>query len=104
MDNKRIARELVKIAKEISAASEIGYDELPEDRKALVKKIFGNKKPMSIWEGIHGYIVDMRGINLIKGRSDKNDLKESIKLLDTLVKDKNFRWIENIDGKISIGF
>ena len=39
MDNKQVAQELIKVAKELTAGSEIPLTELPIDRVKLLKKV-----------------------------------------------------------------
>ena len=92
MNDKIVAKELVRISKQISAATEIKYDELPDDRKKLIKKIGAEAKVEEAWDGIAGYIVHIHNVRL-----DANQVK-------MLVSDKNFRWIEGIDRGLAIGF
>lgn len=91
MDKQKIAKELMMVAKELTAASEIDFDELPADRQALVKKM--HLKPVQVWGGINGYIIEAKA-----GRITADYVKK-------LVSDSNFRWIE-AQGRerIAIGF
>lgn len=87
MNDRTIAKEISRIAKELSAASEIHYDELPEDRIELIEKMTIGHEVRQVWSGIHGYII-----KLGDARLDKSQIKQ-------LVADKNFRWI---DGKLGL--
>ena len=96
MNRHKAASELLKVAKELTAASEIDVIDLPSDRKALVKRVFGNVKIQRVWEGIHGYIAEVR--TGMAGRLGTSELKK-------LIGDSNFRWIESTgDSEYSIGF
>ena len=91
MNQDKIAKELIIVARELTAASEIDFDELPDDRQALVKKM--RIKPSQVWDGIHGYIVTAK-----VGRMDADYIKK-------LVSDRNFRWMQAMGrDEIGIGF
>lgn len=83
-----------KIAKQILSASETSFDQLPEDKQKLIKKLKLEHKVVQVFDGIHGSIIIIND-----HRFDKNDVK-------TLVADKNFRWLDASPGedKIAIGF
>ncbi len=88
MNRRKVASELVMVAKELVAAEEIDVDELPPDRLALAKKI--RMKPVAAWESIHGYVMILSG--RMAARLDASDLKR-------LASDENFRWISPGDRK-----
>jgi len=92
MNEAKIAKELLSVAKEMTAASEIDLSEVPEEKMALVKRM--GLKPETAWEGLHGYIVIAKGSGIT--RLDKSDLKK-------LVSESEFRWISPSGKGFSIG-
>ena len=81
----------------LNEASEISFGELDSNKQKQVigfEKFF-NGKQQRIWEGIHGYIVEIK-VPTGKNRLDTSDLKA--------LSNMKLRWIE-FDGQIaSIGF
>lgn len=81
----------------LNEASEISFDELISNHQKQViafEKFFSGKQ-QRIWEGIHGYIVEIK-VPTGKNRLDTSDLKA--------LSNMKLRWIE-FDGQIaSIGF
>jgi hypothetical protein len=88
-------------AEELREGDEIQPEQLPPDRLALVKKVWGKVEYDYAWESIHGYILtfnDPHGMGGGRPRFAKADLKK-------LTSNKNFRWLEGeAGGKIVIGF
>ena len=90
-----IAKQIFHIANKLDkkSATEIPYEELSDDKKALIKKLKIEKKVEQVFDGIHGSIIVIKDF-----RFDKNDVKK-------LVADKNFRWLDATQqGNIAIGF
>ena len=81
----------------LNEASEISFNELDSNKQKQVvvfEKFFSGKQ-QRIWEGIHGYIVEIK-VPTGKNRLDTADLKA--------LSNMKLRWIE-FDGQIaSIGF
>ena len=81
----------------IKEASEIKFNELISTHQKLVQSFekFFSGKQQTIWEGIHGYIVEIK-VPTGKNRLETDDLKQ--------LSNMKLRWIE-FDGQIvSIGF
>jgi heterodisulfide reductase subunit C len=81
----------------IKEASEIKFNELDSTKQKLIntfEKFFGGKH-QTIWDGIHGNIVEIK-VPIGRNRLDTSDLRD----LSTM----KLRWIE-FDGQIvSVGF
>ena len=89
-------KSLVKENK-LNEASEIDFKELDQTKQKQVTEFekFFNGKQQRIWEGIHGYIAEIK-VPIGKNRLDTKDLKA--------LSNMKLRWIE-WDGQIaSIGF
>ena len=83
----------------INEASRIDFDELKPNDKTIVTQLqkHFNAKINSIFDGIHGRIVDLRVNNVSGGYTfDIKDLQFLAKM--------NIRWMENDGNSISIGF
>jgi len=81
----------------IKEASEIKFNELDSTKQKQVNafvKFFGGKI-ITIWDGIHGNIVDIK-MSEKNWRMDTQDLKDLISL--------KIRWIEFDNQTVSIGF
>lgn len=81
----------------IKEASEIKFNELDSTKQKQVNafvKFFGGKIN-TIWDGIHGNIVDIQ-MSQPNWRLDPSDLKDLISL--------KIRWIEFDNKTVSIGF
>ncbi len=81
----------------IKEASEIKFNELDSAKQKQVNafvKFFGGKI-ITIWDGIHGNIVDIK-MSEPNWRMDPSDLKDLIAL--------KLRWIEFDSKIVSIGF
>jgi hypothetical protein len=81
----------------IKEASEIKFNELDSTKQKQVQqfvKFFGGKI-ITIWDGIHGNIVDIK-MSEKNWRMDTQDLKDLISL--------KIRWIEFDNQTVSIGF
>jgi hypothetical protein len=81
----------------IKEASEIEFKELDSTKQKQVQqfvKFFGGKI-ITIWDGIHGNIVDIK-MSEKNWRMDTQDLKDLISL--------KIRWIEFDNQTVSIGF
>ena len=81
----------------IKEASEIKFNELDSTKQKQVNafvKFFGGKIN-TIWDGIHGNIVDIK-MSEKNWRMDTQDLKDLISL--------KIRWIEFDNQTVSIGF
>lgn len=81
----------------IKEASEIKFNELDSAKQKQVNafvKFFGGKI-ITIWDGIHGNIVDIQ-MSQPNWRLDPSDLKDLIAL--------KLRWIEFDNKTVSIGF
>ena len=94
--NNMKLKNLIKEAK-LNEASEISFDELISNhqKQVIAFEKFFNGKQQRIWEGIHGYIVEIK-VPTGKNRLDTSDLKA--------LSNMKLRWIE-WDGQIaSIGF
>ena len=81
----------------IKEASEIEFNELISTHQKLVQSFekFFSGKQQRIWEGIHGYIVEIK-VPTGKNRLETDDLKQ--------LSNMKLRWME-FDGQIvSIGF
>ena len=81
----------------IKEASEIKFNELDSTKQKQVNafvKFFGGKI-ITIWDGIHGNIVDIQ-MSQANWRLDPSDLKDLIAL--------KLRWIEFDSKTVSIGF
>lgn len=91
---RRIVKEERRNLKE---ASEIGFKELDSKRQKQVTDFvkFFNGKRRAVWEGIHGYIVDI-DLSLGRNRLDTSDLKT--------LSGMELRWIEFDGLTVSIGF
>jgi hypothetical protein len=92
--HKTIVTESKNLLKE---ASEIEFKELDSAKQKQVQqfvKFFGGKI-ITIWDGIHGNIVDIK-MSDKNWRMDTQDLKDLISL--------KIRWIEFDDQTVSIGF
>jgi hypothetical protein len=92
--HKTIVTESKNLLKE---ASEIEFKELDSAKQKQVQqfvKFFGGKI-ITIWDGIHGNIVDIK-MSDKNWRMDIQDLKDLISL--------KIRWIEFDDQTVSIGF
>lgn len=78
------------------AASPIEVTDLPPDQQKFVKALarFG-LKPVHVWDGIHGFIVDFEGGS---PRMTKD-------FLQALTRNSDFRWVEfsSMRGDISVG-
>ena len=109
MNNKEIASRLVKLAKELvfeskvakeitAKTEEIPYDDLPEDRKDLLKKF---KAVMQIRNDfVAAYHNPSRGYIVVL------DLDVALTSVEIkyLSRDPNFRWIEGtVSGGLAIG-
>jgi len=81
---------------ELSEASEVDADELSKEQMALLKSLKLDKRIDTVWSGIHGYIVDIKG-GIQVGRIGKDDMKK-------MIKSPAFRWYEGSDKGITIGF
>ena len=88
---------LTENKKVINEASEISFNELisNQQKQVLAFEKFFNGKRQTIWEGIHGYIVDIK-IPMGKNRLETSDLKN--------LSNMKFRWIEFDNQTVSIGF
>ena len=88
---------LTENKKVINEASEISFNELisNQQKQVLAFEKFFNGKHQTIWEGIHGYIVDIK-IPMGKNRLETSDLKN--------LSNMKFRWIEFDNKTVSIGF
>ena len=90
-----------KIVKEerrnLKEASEIGFKELDSKRQKQVTDFvkFFNGKRRTVWEGIHGYIVDI-DFPMGRNRLGTSDLK--------MLSGMELRWIEFDGLTVSIGF
>lgn len=83
----------------LNEASEISFDKLKPADQSIVKQLQKHFKASvgTIWDGIHGKIVTLTGVNINGGYTfDKDDLKFLAKM--------PIRWMENNDNSISIGF
>ena len=92
--HKTIVTESKNLLKE---ASEIKFNELDSTKQKQVQqfvKFFGGKI-ITIWDGIHGNIVDIK-MSEKNWRMDTQDLKDLISL--------KIRWIEFDNQTVSIGF
>jgi len=81
----------------LKEASEIKFNELDSTKQKQVNafvKFFGGKI-ITIWDGIHGNIVDIK-MSEKNWRMDTQDLKDLISL--------KIRWIEFDNQTVSIGF
>jgi hypothetical protein len=81
----------------LNEASEIEFKELDSSKQKQVQqfvKFFGGKIN-TIWDGIHGNIVDIK-MSQSNWRLDPSDLKDLISL--------KIRWIEFDNQTVSIGF
>jgi hypothetical protein len=81
----------------IKEASEIKFNELDSTKQKQVNafvKFFGGKI-ITIWDGIHGNIVDIQ-MSEPNWRMDTSDLKDLIAM--------KIRWIEFDSKTVSIGF
>ncbi len=81
----------------IKEASEIKFNELDSTKQKQIQqfvKFFGGKI-ITIWDGIHGNIVDIK-MSEKNWRMDTQDLKDLISL--------KIRWIEFDNQTVSIGF
>jgi len=81
----------------LNEASEISFNELDSNKQkqVIVFEKFFNGKQQRIWDGIHGYIAEIK-VPTGKNRLDTSDLKA--------LSNMKLRWIE-FDGQIaSIGF
>ena len=81
----------------IKEASEIEFKELISSHQKIVESFekFFSGKHQRVWEGIHGYIVEIK-VPTGKNRLDTQDLKQ--------LSNMKLRWLE-FDGQIvSIGF
>jgi len=81
----------------LNEASEIKFNELDSTKQKQVNafvKFFGGKIN-TIWDGIHGNIVDIK-MSEKNWRMDTQDLKDLISL--------KIRWIEFDNQTVSIGF
>jgi hypothetical protein len=81
----------------IKEASEIKFNELDSTKQKQVNafvKFFGGKI-ITIWDGIHGNIVDIK-MSEKNWRMDTQDLKDLISL--------KIRWIEFDNQTVTIGF
>ena len=81
----------------LNEASEIKISELDSTKQKQVQafvKFFGGKV-ITIWDGIHGNIVDIK-MSEKNWRMDTSDLKDLISL--------KIRWIEFDNQNVSIGF
>ena len=81
----------------LNEASEIEFNELDstKQKQVVVFEKFFSGKQQRIWEGIHGYIAEIK-VPTGKNRLDTSDLKA--------LSNMKLRWIE-FDGQIaSIGF
>lgn len=81
----------------LNEASEIKINELDSTKQKQVQafvKFFGGKV-ITIWDGIHGNIVDIK-MSEKNWRMDTSDLKDLISL--------KIRWIEFDNQNVSIGF
>lgn len=81
----------------LNEASEIKINELDSTKQKQVQafvKFFGGKI-ITIWDGIHGNIVDIK-MSEKNWRMDTQDLKDLISL--------KIRWIEFDNQTVSIGF
>jgi hypothetical protein len=67
-----------------TAASEIPFSELPEPQMELVKIV--DLSPVTIWDGVHGYIVSFKSSSQSGARLERDTLKK-------IVDHKDFRWI-----------
>ena len=92
--HKTVLTESKNLLKE---ASEIEFKELisNQQKQVLAFEKFFNGKRQTIWEGIHGYIVDIK-IPIGKNRLETSDLKN--------LSNMKFRWIEFDNQTVSIGF
>lgn len=79
---------------ELVEASEVDVSTLTTDRFKLAQ-YFG--KPVAVWDGIHGLIVDIELKSTMGSRFSR-------KMLARLLANKNFRWVEYDAGTLSIGF
>ncbi len=81
----------------IKEASEIKFNELDSTKQKQVNAFvkFFNGKIITIWDGIHGNIVDIK-MSEPNWRMDPSDLKDLIAL--------KLRWIEFDSKTVSIGF
>jgi hypothetical protein len=81
----------------LKEASEISFNELisNQQKQVLAFEKFFNGKRQTIWEGIHGYIVDIK-IPMGRNRLETSDLKN--------LSNMKFRWIEFDNQTVSIGF
>ena len=88
---------LTENKKVINEASRVEFDELisNQQKQVLAFEKFFNGKRQTIWEGIHGYIVDIK-IPIGKNRLETSDLKN--------LSNMKFRWIEFDNQTVSIGF
>lgn len=92
--HKTVLTETKRVIKE---ASEIELKELDSNKQKQVQqflKFFGGKV-ITIWDGIHGNIVDMKMAEK-NWRMDPSDLKDLIAL--------KIRWVEFDNQIVSIGF
>ena len=93
---RNIIRESIKQLRE---SEEISFNELPTDKQRLVgqyAKLF-NGKVVDVWDGIHGYIVQLK-VNSQPGRFrfDSDTLKKLVNL--------KIRWVEADKDIVAIGF
>lgn len=92
--HKKVITESKQILNE---ASEISFNELDstKQKQVVIFEKFFSGKQQRIWEGIHGYIAEIK-VPTGKNRLDTSDLKA--------LSNMKLRWIE-FDGQIaSIGF
>ncbi len=83
----------------INEASQIKFDELKPADQSIVKQLQKHFKASvgTIWDGIHGRIVELRVTNVSGGYTfDKDDLK--------FLASMPIRWMENDGNSISIAF
>ena len=92
--HKTVLTESKNLLKE---ASEIEFKELisNQQKQVLAFEKFFNGKRQTIWEGIHGYIVDIK-IPMGRNRLETSDLKN--------LSNMKFRWVEFDNQTVSIGF
>jgi hypothetical protein len=83
----------------LNEASQIKFDELKPADQSVVKQLQKHFKASvgTIWDGIHGRIVELR-VNSVSGgyRFDKDDLK--------FLASMPIRWMENNGNSITIAF
>lgn len=83
--------------KRLNEAEEIDFKKLDSAKQKQVQQFvkFFNGKIITIWDGIHGNVVDIKMAEP-KWRMDTSDLKELISL--------KIRWIEFDKQNVWIGF